>query len=37
MSTRNWKQIKEDVYGKKGTDRRDELDREMELFKIGLL
>jgi len=37
MSTRNWKQIKDDVYGKKGTTRRDELEREIESFKIGLL
>ena len=37
MSTRNWKEIKDEVYGKKGTYRRDELDREFESFKIGLL
>jgi ribosome-binding protein aMBF1 (putative translation factor) len=34
---KSWTQIKDDVYGKKGTARRDELDREMESFKIGLL
>ena len=36
MSTRGWKEIKDEVYGKKGT-RRDELEREFESFKIGLL
>ena len=34
---KSWTQIKDDVYGKKGTSRRDELDREIETFKIGLL
>jgi DNA-binding XRE family transcriptional regulator len=37
MSTKTWKAIKDDVYGKKGTSRRDKLDREFESFKIGLL
>jgi DNA-binding XRE family transcriptional regulator len=37
MSTRSWKEIKDEVYGKNGTSRRDELDREFEAFKIGLL
>ena len=37
METKNWKKIKDTVYGKKGTARRDELDREFESFKIGLL
>jgi DNA-binding XRE family transcriptional regulator len=37
MSTRRWKEIKDEVYGKKGTSRRDELEREFESFKIGLL
>lgn len=34
---KSWSKIKDDVYGKKGTPRRDELDREIEAFKIGLL
>ena len=34
---KSWSKIKDDVYGKKGTSRRDELDREIEAFKIGLL
>ena len=37
MSTRSWKEIKDEVYGKKGTSRRDELNRDFESFKIGLL
>jgi DNA-binding XRE family transcriptional regulator len=37
MSTKSWKLIKDDVYGKKGTERRDELDRDFESFKVGLL
>jgi DNA-binding XRE family transcriptional regulator len=37
MSTRSWKEIKDEVYGKNGTARRDELEREFESFKIGLL
>ncbi|MBL4652585.1 MAG: helix-turn-helix transcriptional regulator [Flavobacteriales bacterium] len=37
MRTNSWKDIKDNVYGKQGTDRRDELDRDFESFKIGLL
>jgi len=33
----SWAEIKDRVYGKKGTERRDNLDRETEAFKIGLL
>ena len=32
-----WSQIKDQVYGEKGTERRDNLERESESFKIGLL
>ena len=32
-----WSQIKDQVYGEKGTDRRDNLEREAESFRIGLL
>ena len=32
-----WSQIKDRVYGEKGTERRDNLEREAESFKIGLL
>ncbi len=37
MSTRSWKEIKDEVYGEKGTSRCDELEREFESFKVGLL
>ena len=37
METKSWKDIKNTVYGKKGTKRGDELDRDFESFKIGLL
>lgn len=37
METKSWKDIKDTVYGKKGTERRDELERDFESFKIGLL
>ncbi|MDD4489442.1 MAG: helix-turn-helix transcriptional regulator [Paludibacter sp.] len=33
----SWSDIKDRVYGKKGTARRDNLERETEAFKIGLL
>ncbi len=35
--TKSWKEIKDSVYGSKGTARRDELERDFESFKIGLL
>jgi len=37
METKSWKDIKDTVYGIKGTERRDELERDFESFKIGLL
>jgi DNA-binding XRE family transcriptional regulator len=37
MDTKSWKDIKDTVYGKKGTKRRDELERDFESFKIGML
>lgn len=37
METKDWSTIKDEVYGKKGTSRRDELERDFESFKIGLL
>lgn len=33
----SWSQIKDQVYGEKGTERRDNLEREAESFRIGLL
>jgi DNA-binding XRE family transcriptional regulator len=37
METKSWKEVKNTVYGQKGTERRDELDRDFESFKIGLM
>ena len=37
MNTKSWKDIKDDVYGRKGTSRRDERERDFESFKIGVL
>ncbi|WP_149914515.1 helix-turn-helix transcriptional regulator [Sphingobacterium cavernae] len=37
METKSWKDIKNSVYGTVGTERRDELERDFESFKIGLL
>jgi len=37
MKTKSWKEIKDNVYGEAGTERRDELERDFESFKIGLL
>jgi len=37
METKSWKDIKDNVYGKKGTKRRDQLDRDFESIKIGIL
>jgi len=36
-NTKTWTEIKDNVYGKNGTARRDSLDREGESFKIGLM
>lgn len=37
MDTKSWKDIKDTVYGERGTERRDQLERDFESFKIGLL
>ena len=37
METKNWAAIKDEVYGRKGTERRDELERDFGGFKIGLM
>ena len=37
METKSWKEIKDNVYGEKGTERRDELERDFEGCKIGVL
>jgi len=37
QNTSSWSEIKDRIYGKSGTERRDNLEREMESLKIGLL
>jgi ribosome-binding protein aMBF1 (putative translation factor) len=37
MDTKSWSEIKDSVYGKKGTERRDQLERDIESIKIGVL
>ncbi len=37
MNTKSWKDIKDTIYGEMGTPRRDELERDFESFKIGML
>jgi DNA-binding XRE family transcriptional regulator len=37
ISTTSWTDIKDQVYGKKGTERRDRLDREFKSLRVGLL
>jgi len=37
MDTKSWKDIKDKVYGEKGTERRDQLERDFESIKIGIL
>jgi DNA-binding XRE family transcriptional regulator len=32
-----WTELKDQIYGKKGTPRRDQLDREFKSLKIGLM
>lgn len=35
METKSWKDIKDTVYGEKGTERRDILDRGLNLSRLG--
>ena len=35
-SIKTWKKIKDDVYGKKGTKRRDNIETDAKSFSIGL-
>lgn len=37
METKSWNEIKDSVYGLKDTERRDQLDRDFESIKIGVL
>jgi len=36
-SVTSWTEIKDRVYGEEGTERRDNLERDAESFKVGLL
>lgn len=35
-NTKSWAEVKDSVYGEKGTERRDQLERDFESIKIGL-
>lgn len=35
-NTKSWTEVKDNVYGEKGTERRDQLERDFESIKIGL-
>ncbi len=37
LNTTSWSDLKDQVYGEKGTSRRDRLDREFKSFKVGLM
>lgn len=37
METKSWTKIKDEVYGKTGTERRDDLERDVSGLRIGLL
>ena len=37
MKVKSWNEIKDNIYGVKGTPRRDELDHSFESLKVGLL
>lgn len=37
LDTKTWSEIKDNVYGKRGTERRDELERDFESFRIGMM
>lgn len=36
-NTTSWTDLKDQVYGQQGTDRRDRLDREFKSLRVGLL
>ena len=36
MKIKSWKNIKDSIYGKNGTSRRDQLERNFESFKLGV-
>jgi hypothetical protein len=36
-NTTSWAELKDQVYGKEGTERRDKLNREFKSLRVGLL
>lgn len=36
-NTTSWSDLKDQVYGEKGTERRDRLDREFKSLRVGLM
>jgi len=37
IDTTSWSDLKDQVYGEKGTERRDRLDREFKSLRVGLM
>jgi len=37
MNVKTWSEVKDEVFGPIGDEQRDEVEREVEAFKIGLL
>ena len=37
LNTTSWSELKDQIYGEKGTDRRDRLDREFKSLSVGLM
>ena len=37
LKTKTWQQIKNDHYGPKGSERRDVLEKDAEVFRVGIL
>ncbi len=36
-NTTTWSELKDQVYGKQGTERRDRLDRDFKTLRVGLM
>ena len=37
LKTKTWQQIKDDHYGPRGTERRETLEKDAEVFRVGIL
>jgi hypothetical protein len=37
LNTKTWQQIKDDLYGPQGSERRDALEKDAEAFRVGIL